>query len=182
MGVAPVANLLRFNEEVRTLLELTGHADVADRTRGLEQIPPDAIELAVREARLRLQLARSISDKGINEGFTQSDADEADRMPALPMLRRSLATYAERRGTYGASEQRWADMMLGLFPKGLTITDRSDWVRFGIFAQIGSKLCRYTENFFQPHIDSMHDLQPYSAMLEAEDRRYSGRPPFEMNP
>lgn len=176
-----MADLLRFNEEIRTLLELTGHGDVADQTRGLEQIPPDAIELAVREARMRLQLARSIADEKVNEGFTQRDVDEAEHSPAAPMLRRSLATYAERRGTYGASEQRWADMMLGLFPKGLTITDRSDWVRFGIFAQIGSKLCRYTENFFQPHIDSMHDLQPYSAMLEAEDRRYSRRPPFDMD-
>lgn len=171
-----------FAEEVRALLVLVGRSELADRTCGLATIPEEAVAVAIREARTRLELARSISDRTINEGFTQRDAEESVAMPALPLLRRSLETYQERRGTYGASEQRWADLMLALFPKGLTLTTRSDWVRFGIFAQIGSKLSRYTENFFKPHVDSIHDLQPYSAMLEAEDRRELRRPPFEMNP
>lgn len=126
---------------------------------------------------LRAERTRKRLDEE-DELFTIEDAQLAASFPALPMLQRMAATYRERRGSYGPSEQRFADIMVALFPDGLTLKVRSDWVRYGLFHQIVGKLSRYVRDFSEPHIDSIHDIGPYSAMLEAEDRRTMHRPPF----
>ena len=113
------------------------------------------------------------------EAFSAEDAATAALFPALPMLVNMAHTYEQRRGQYGPSEQRFADIMLSLFPTGLTLSTRSDWVRYGLFHQLISKLARYVKSWSDPHIDSVHDLGPYAAMLEAEDRRHLHRPPFK---
>lgn len=113
-----------------------------------------------------------------DEYFTIEDARTAREMPALPFLERMSRTYKERRGTYGASEQKFADIAMAFFPDGLALKSRTSWVRFGLFFQILSKLSRYTRNWEEPHVDSIHDVGPYAGMLEAEDRRHLHRPPF----
>jgi hypothetical protein len=113
-----------------------------------------------------------------DEFFTTADATEAVMFPALPFLRRMATTYQERRASYGPSEQRFADIMLAMFPNGLHLQTRSDWVRYGLFHQLVGKISRYVKDFATPHVDSIHDIGPYSAMLEAEDRRTLNRPPF----
>lgn len=154
---------------IRDLLRLCG--------RGIERGEPvtdgDA-ETALRDAIQRLMLARAVGVE--NEGFSMADEIEAERAPAAPMLARSLETYRERRRVYGESEQRFADTMMALHPHGLCLRTRADWVRYGIYHQIVGKLTRY--DFHNPHVDTVHDLQPYSAMLEAEDRRLLGLAPF----
>ena len=91
--------------------------------------------------------------------------------PALAEIAEAEVTYRERRGTYGPSEQRFADLALALFPEGLTLTTRSDWVRYGLFHMMLSKLARYTKDFHTPHVDSMHDTIVYAAMLTTEDKK-----------
>lgn len=91
--------------------------------------------------------------------------------PALVPLREALETYADRRSVYGPSEQVYADVMEALFPKGLTLTTQEDWVRFGLFSMIISKVTRYANDFHTGHVDSVHDLGVYAFMLEGEDRK-----------
>lgn len=171
----------RYLDAVRGLMTEVGMIETAAKI-GERVLSKDDIIHMCEEATLRIKLARTVVRPEKNEGFTSQDAEDAERAPAVPFLRRSLSTYAERRGTYGASEQRFADIAVAMFPGGLRLSTRTDWLRFGLFFQIISKLSRYTENFFKPHVDSIHDLQPYSAMLEAEDRRELGRAPFRMDP
>jgi len=91
--------------------------------------------------------------------------------PAIAPMREALATYAERRAVYGASEQMYADVMLALFPDGLALDTREAWVRFGLFTMIISKVTRYANDFKTGHVDSIHDLGVYAFMLEGEDRK-----------
>ena len=110
--------------------------------------------------------------------FTDEQWSVATSQPAIPILERMCETYHERRAAYGPSEQRFADVMVALFPEGLTLRSRTDWLRYGLFHQLIGKLSRYVRNFREPHVDSMHDLGVYAAMLEAEDRRALGMAPF----
>jgi hypothetical protein len=107
-------------------------------------------------------------------------AVEAIAFPAAPIMRDMLATYQERRGTYGPSEQLFGAVMHALFPKGLRLDTPDAWTRYGLFHQIVGKLTRYAKDFNTPHVDSVHDLSVYGAMLEAEDRRLLKLPPFNL--
>jgi hypothetical protein len=98
-----------------------------------------------------------------------------DAFPAGPELVAVMATCCERRASYGPSEQRFADMMVAMFPDGLTLTTHQDWVRYGIFHQLVSKLSRYCKDFHHPHLDSSHDFVGYGSMLAAEDRKIDHR-------
>lgn len=126
---------------------------------------------------LRQRRLPSDSPEWLPEEIAEAAVD-----PALPLMQRAIATRINRRGAYGASEQKFANVMSDLFPNGLHLQRRQDWVRFGIFFQIISKICRYSHNPYQGHVDSMHDLGPYAHMLEAEDRRDQGLAPFERGP
>lgn len=90
--------------------------------------------------------------------------------PALAPMEDAAETYRARRGTYGPSEQKYADVMMALFPDGLTLKTRRDWLRFGLYTQIVGKVARYANDFSNGHVDSMHDTGVYAFMLEAEDR------------
>lgn len=125
---------------------------------------------------------RALQHKTSERPFTMAETIEAMDDPALPLMRRAMETRAERRGIYGASEQKFATVMMALYPKGFNLTRREDFLRFGIVTQIISKLCRYTHNPYEGHVDSVHDLGVYSFMLEAEDRRAQQREPFAKTP
>jgi hypothetical protein len=152
-------------------------------------MPPDVGEEMVRDEEGDYVLymdvfpmimdARRIQEQA-NQGFTRKDQVTAVLAPALPLIQRMAETYQQRREAYGPSEQKFADLALALFPDGLHLTMRSEWVRFGLFVQLMSKMSRYAANFYQGHIDSVHDMGPYAAMLEAEDRRIQHKPPFEL--
>jgi hypothetical protein len=166
----------------RNLMFTLGMHDAAGKP---EQTPDEVREMLVKAKdeilNLRAERTRARLDAE-DEHFTTEDASEALMFPALPFLKRMADTYQERRGTYGPSEQRFADLMLAAFPTGLTLSSRSDWVRYGLFHQIMSKISRYAKNFHEPHVDSVHDIGPYAGMLEAEDRRALHRPPFNLKP
>lgn len=114
--------------------------------------------------------------------FTTAETVEAMDDPVRPLMRRAMVTRAERRGIYGASERKFGRVMAELYPRGFPLDGADDFVRFGIIAQIVSKLCRYTNSSHRGHVDSIHDMGVYSFMLEAEDRRIQRLPPFETQP
>ena len=77
------------------------------------------------------------------------------------------ATYRERNALYKDNYKRFGDLMMALFPEGLTVKTRDEWNRICIFMMISSKLTRYAANFEKGgHEDSIHDAGVYSAMLE----------------
>ncbi len=86
-------------------------------------------------------------------------------------LEEGAKTYRERNETYGDSYLKFGEVMIALFPYGFNkeaiakVLTISDWNRLGILTQIVSKLCRYTNDFDNPHQDSMHDIMVYASML-----------------
>ena len=86
------------------------------------------------------------------------------------ILDQMAATFRERNSIYGNNYINFGHIMLGLFPNGLTIKTPQEWIRLGLFVQIMSKNTRYAENFVKGHLDSIHDLGVYAAILESFDR------------
>ena len=136
----------------------------------------DMIEITLRAAE-RIQLAEKLQHP---PEFAQAEYKLARTMPAQVILAKHLETYRKRRAAYGPSEQRFADVCVAMFPGGLSLRTRTEWLRWGLLCQIISKLARYAHSFSNPHVDSMHDISPYAAMLEAEDRRFLGMAPFDV--
>ena len=86
-------------------------------------------------------------------------------MKTVPqILEKGAKTFRERQKSYGPSYRRFGKLMMSLFPDGIEIKDEETWVRFGILAQISTKLMRYAETL--NHEDSAHDMCVYSAILE----------------
>jgi hypothetical protein len=90
------------------------------------------------------------------------------KIPFAPdILEMGAATYRERNKTYGDSYKQFGHVMQALFPDGMHITTEEDWNRAGILVMIIGKITRMSPSLFrQPHIDSIHDIMVYAAMLE----------------
>jgi len=95
-------------------------------------------------------------------------------MNAADILEAGAKLYRERNALYGDNYLQFGNIMLTLFPDGLTIKTQEDWNRIGIFVQKISKLTRYTNNWGKGgHPDSVHDDMVYTAMLEEIDAIYN---------
>jgi len=93
-------------------------------------------------------------------------------------FKKALETFRKRSQTYGNSYTVYGQVMIKLFPKGLTLKTETDFVRFGILTQIVSKLSRYTNSFPESsHADSIHDLGVYALMLETVDEEENNARP-----
>lgn len=74
---------------------------------------------------------------------------------------------------YKGSYEKYGDVMMGLFPEGLTIKSRNDWIAFGIFTMIISKILRLSAVIFgkdreksvEKREDNSLDLTVYGSML-----------------
>lgn len=98
------------------------------------------------------------------DAYRQSSS-EVKTVPEI--LLAAAQTYDERNRKYGNSYKRFGDVMVGMFPDGLTIRTAEDWNRMGLFVQATSKFVRYSAQFENGgHKDSAHDLINYAAMLE----------------
>lgn len=86
----------------------------------------------------------------------------------VPQILRQAATIFEQRNAmYGNAYKRHGNIMMAMFPDGLTLNDSDDWTRFGVFVMCVSKLNRYASNLKNGgHKDSAHDLSVFAAMLE----------------
>lgn len=82
------------------------------------------------------------------------------------VLRAMAETFEERSKTYGPNYLHFGEVCVALWPNGLTLKSKEEWVRMGLLTQIISKLTRYTNNP-AGHKDSAHDIGPYAAILEA---------------
>ena len=89
---------------------------------------------------------------------------------AADILSQAADTYRERNQLYGNNYKRFGEVMKQLLPDGLHIDDADDYNRLGILIQIVAKLTRYGQNFKTGHLDSIHDIIVYAAMLEELDR------------
>jgi len=84
--------------------------------------------------------------------------------------------YAERAAIYKDNYKVVGRVMKALFPDGApALIDPEDYDRWHIFELIIVKLTRYTNNWADPHKDSLDDLQVYGAILGALDAEYRER-------
>jgi hypothetical protein len=89
-------------------------------------------------------------------------------------LQTAMDTYRERNKCYGDNYKHFGRVMTALYPDGLTLADKSDWNRLGVFIQIMSKLTRYVADPHKGHHDSIHDAGVYCMMLEELDAAIAG--------
>ena len=89
------------------------------------------------------------------------------------ILESAFKTHKEKGIEYGNTYLMHGEIMKALFPKGLTLESVHDFTQFGTLNMIVSKLGRYTSNVYRgnTHIDSLHDIIVYAAMLEEIDRK-----------
>lgn len=85
----------------------------------------------------------------------------------------NIQTYKERQATYGPTYRQYGQIMMGLFPNGLSVKDYDTWNRIGVVQACVTKLARYCNNL--DHIDSAHDLSVYAAILEELTREHHNR-------
>ena len=91
--------------------------------------------------------------------------------PVAQLLMSAARTRQERAAVYGER----GHVMLGatlkaLLPNGVKLETADDFARWSLFQMVVGKLARYAGNYHKGgHKDSLHDLQVYAAMLEAED-------------
>lgn len=93
-------------------------------------------------------------------------------MKAQDNLQAALDTFRQRAKVYGDSYLRHGRIMKVLFPGGIIIESEIEFNRFGVINMIVSKLCRYAQNVEKPHLDSVHDIIVYAAILEELDAAY----------
>lgn len=100
--------------------------------------------------------------------------NERNTTPTVPeIFEDNIKTYKERQATYGPTYRQYGQIMMGLFPKGVTVSDIETWNRLGVVQACVTKLARYCNNL--DHIDSAHDLSVYAAILEELTREHHNR-------
>ena len=87
-------------------------------------------------------------------------------MSAADVLAEMAETYAERNATYGENFRKFGPTMATLFPDGMTIKTADDWNKLHFMVHIVGKLTRFASTNMA-HIDSVHDLAVYAAMMES---------------
>lgn len=110
------------------------------------------------------------------------------KLPSAPdILESGAETYRERNKVYGDNYKQFGYVMDALFPAGYTAESPAEWNRLGLLIQIVNKLGRLTTDIDNPHIDSIHDIMVYAAMLEEicipnQPQDASQRPGILINP
>ena len=78
--------------------------------------------------------------------------------------------YEERNAVYGDNYLHFGQVMMGMFPRGLTLETEDDFNRFALFVWAASKLTRYAQSFNRGgHADSCDDASVYMQMLNEVD-------------
>ncbi len=99
----------------------------------------------------------------------------------LDIMAQATATWAERDKIYGDSYKRHGNVMKALLPKGIELNSIDDFNRFGTLNMIVSKLVRYTQNWYEPHIDSIHDMGVYCFINQHLDEEVLEKTPPKAN-
>ena len=92
----------------------------------------------------------------------------ADRLQAAADL------FRERNAVYKNNIDMHRDLMLVLFPDGVSLNTPHDHKRMQIFSLMVVKLSRYANNWEQGgHVDTLDDLAVYTMMLQQIDSEES---------
>jgi hypothetical protein len=90
------------------------------------------------------------------------------------LMESALATFRDRRSSYGNSIDKFGEVMHALFPQGLGIDGPQQWAWLGLMVQVVHKLTRYSNSYYdQSSHDSIHDLGVYAFLLQELDRKTS---------
>ena len=89
---------------------------------------------------------------------------------AADILAEMADTYRERNKVYGDNYKRVGDVMMALFPEGVTINTKEQFNVWHLFELMVVKLTRFA-NSGLTHEDSIHDLAVYAAMVESLIRK-----------
>jgi len=92
-----------------------------------------------------------------------------EKLTVPERLEIAAKTFVERNKIYGDNYKTHGNVMLALFPDGITLLTSEDFARYGLLNSIVMKLHRYTTSFKHKHKDSIHDMGIYAFMLEAVD-------------
>lgn len=90
----------------------------------------------------------------------------------VSIMMEMIDTCKEREKIYGrAGFKKHGEVLKVFFPDGLNLETAEDFCRFIMVNNCLTKFCRYMENFKNGgHLDSIHDLAVYAALLESYDR------------
>lgn len=95
---------------------------------------------------------------------------DSTTLTTADVLQEMADTFRERNAVYGNNYQRVAPIIKILWPNGLPkdmVTDNDTW---HLFELIVVKLTRFAQSDLT-HVDSIHDMAVYAAMIETEIRR-----------
>jgi hypothetical protein len=100
-----------------------------------------------------------------------------EQMPNPPInaalvLTEMLDTFRERAATYKDNFITTGKVMEVLFPNGMTLETANDQEIYHLFSWVVGKLTRFASTDLK-HLDSIHDLAVYAAMIEASIRRHA---------
>ncbi len=89
---------------------------------------------------------------------------------AADILAEMADTYRERNKVYGDNYKRVGEVMVALFPNGVTINTKDEFNVWHLFELMVVKLTRFANSGLS-HEDSIHDLAVYAAMVESLIRK-----------
>jgi hypothetical protein len=90
-------------------------------------------------------------------------------MRADKVLEHAAELYRQRQAEYGDSYNHTGWVLDTLFSDGITLNGNQDFARFAVLVMQVTKMCRYVQNWSQPHGDSMFDNSVYSAIMNEID-------------
>jgi len=90
------------------------------------------------------------------------------------LMESAIATFRDRRSSYGNSIDKFGEVMHALFPQGLGIEGPQQWAWLGLMVQVVHKLTRYANSYGgESSHDSIHDLGVYAFLLQELDLKTS---------
>ncbi len=91
-------------------------------------------------------------------------------------LRKAAGIFDERSQLYGDNYKFFGQVMIGLFPRGLTLKTPDDFARFALYTLAVVKDTRYAQQFHEGgHADSLDDGVVYRTMLNELDHEIAAK-------
>ena len=103
----------------------------------------------------------------LHKSTKQAD-QQSGKASVEELLADALDTFMERGSAYGKCYVEHGSVMQALFPNGIFLESDDDFVQFGLFNMMVSKMTRLSNAMRrgEVHTDSAHDLGVYSFMME----------------
>lgn len=92
---------------------------------------------------------------------------DASTVPSL--MEEAAQTFRKRNAEYKDNKDNVGGVMLALFPEGIDLRTKEDYIKWHLFELMVVKMTRYA-NSGMTHKDSIHDLGIYAFMVEKETK------------